>query len=270
MDLDHPSLRPPPTTPASAQAQSEARRLIDLGLSFYGRGEIESAARIWIAARNLDPHNARAQRYLDHVSEHDALGVEGLAPAGFELLRAQPEMPGPPRPNDVPDYIPNPPEATTPAAMSPFAPTQALASQHAPEAPPPPPPLDPDPVIAAALAALRECIGRDDFSGAIEASERVLERAPSHAEALSVRARATENLIQLLEAKVGDLSAIPSLRIPADEVIWLNLNHREGFILSQIDGVMSYEDILDVCGMPRLEALRVLAHLVTDKVIGHH
>ena len=37
---------------------------------------------------------------------------------------------------------------------------------------------------------------------------------------------------------------------------------RSAFLLSRIDGSMTVEDVLDVSGMPRLEALRVMALLV--------
>ena len=41
-----------------------------------------------------------------------------------------------------------------------------------------------------------------------------------------------------------------------------DLEPRSAFLLSRIDGAMTVEDVLDVSGMPRLEALRVMALLV--------
>ena len=40
------------------------------------------------------------------------------------------------------------------------------------------------------------------------------------------------------------------------------LEPRSAFLLSRIDGSMTVEDVLDVSGMPRLEALREMALLV--------
>lgn len=51
-------------------------------------------------------------------------------------------------------------------------------------------------------------------------------------------------------------------------MIWLNLNHRAGFILSQIDGSVSYDDIIALSGMPRLDTLKILSDLISNKVIG--
>jgi hypothetical protein len=42
---------------------------------------------------------------------------------------------------------------------------------------------------------------------------------------------------------------------------WLGLDHRAGFLLSRIDGHASLDEVLDVSGMPRLEALRTLVDL---------
>jgi hypothetical protein len=56
--------------------------------------------------------------------------------------------------------------------------------------------------------------------------------------------------------------------ISGEEVIWLNLNHRAGFILSQIDGAVTYEDLIALSGMPRLDTVRILADLITNNVIG--
>ena len=41
-----------------------------------------------------------------------------------------------------------------------------------------------------------------------------------------------------------------------------------GFILSLIDGSSSVEMILDVCGMPKLDALRILHELVQQKIVA--
>jgi DNA-binding IclR family transcriptional regulator len=40
------------------------------------------------------------------------------------------------------------------------------------------------------------------------------------------------------------------------------MDHRAGFVLSLVDGVSAVEAILDVCGMPRAEALRILHELI--------
>ena len=56
--------------------------------------------------------------------------------------------------------------------------------------------------------------------------------------------------------------------LPPEQVRWLSLDHRAGFILSCVDGYSSIEEILDVSGMPQIDALRILHELLVQKVIS--
>jgi len=49
--------------------------------------------------------------------------------------------------------------------------------------------------------------------------------------------------------------------------MWLNLDHRAGFLLAQIDGTVSYEDLFALSGLPRLDTARILAALIAEGVI---
>jgi len=51
-------------------------------------------------------------------------------------------------------------------------------------------------------------------------------------------------------------------RVPVHGRAMGDLEPRSAFLLSRIDGALTVEDVLDVSGMPRLEALRVMALLV--------
>ena len=77
----------------------------------------------------------------------------------------------------------------------------------------------------------------------------------------------TETLIQMFESQLGALHGIPETIVQHDEVIWLNLDHRAGFVLAQIDGTVSYDDLYAICGMSRLDTARILAQLLHEKVI---
>jgi hypothetical protein len=52
-----------------------------------------------------------------------------------------------------------------------------------------------------------------------------------------------------------------------DEVIWLNLDHRAGFVLSLVDGRMSFDEILSVSGLELTDGMRILVQLLQEKVI---
>jgi len=50
-------------------------------------------------------------------------------------------------------------------------------------------------------------------------------------------------------------------------VMWLNLDHRAGFLLAQIDGAVDFEALFALSGLPRLDTARILANLIADGVI---
>lgn len=45
------------------------------------------------------------------------------------------------------------------------------------------------------------------------------------------------------------------------------IDHRAAFVLSRIDGMTSVEDLVDLCGMPRLELLQALDQLVATGLV---
>jgi hypothetical protein len=56
--------------------------------------------------------------------------------------------------------------------------------------------------------------------------------------------------------------------MPATRIDCVAIDHRAGFLLSLVDGSSTLEAILDVCGMPRLDALRILHELVQRGAVG--
>jgi hypothetical protein len=69
-------------------------------------------------------------------------------------------------------------------------------------------------------------------------------------------------------ARIGPLDRVPVVEIARDQLRWLSIDHRTGFILSLVDGISSLEMILDVSGMPPLDALRMLFELVQQRIIS--
>jgi len=69
------------------------------------------------------------------------------------------------------------------------------------------------------------------------------------------------------EAYVGSIDQVPILAISEGVLATQGLDHRAGFLLSRIDGLMTIEHLLDIAGMPRFEALRILASLLRSKTI---
>lgn len=118
------------------------------------------------------------------------------------------------------------------------------------------------------LARIRSLLDFDDHSGALPLIDEVLAANPRHPEALAMRARCEQTLVGMFESQLGDLSHRPRLLMRPDQVIWLNLDHRAGFVLSQIDGSLTFEDLFDLSGMDRLDTARILVQLMEEKVIS--
>ena len=98
--------------------------------------------------------------------------------------------------------------------------------------------------------------------------QRILAIDPARKEAQSLLERNREALLHQYEELLADLEAIPTVKISPDEIVWHKLDHRAGFLLSRIDGTLTYSDLLDVSGMDRFETFRVLAQLLEQGVIG--
>lgn len=115
---------------------------------------------------------------------------------------------------------------------------------------------------------MRDRFALGDFTGALVLAETLLEQDPSHAEAARYADSCRERLRQMYAARLGALDRVPRVIVPPDQVRWLSLDHRAGFVLSCVDGYSTIEEILDVSGMPALDALRVLYELLQQRIIS--
>ncbi|HEX8951177.1 MAG TPA: hypothetical protein VF945_04995, partial [Polyangia bacterium] len=97
-----------------------------------------------------------------------------------------------------------------------------------------------------------------DLGAAVDACEAAL------AEVGGLDGQVARDHLPLVEQIYGAILGAPKLdaRVPKHGKAMGDLEPRSAFLLSRIDGAMSVEDVLDVSGMPRLEALRVMALLV--------
>lgn len=117
------------------------------------------------------------------------------------------------------------------------------------------------------LAELRERYALGDFSGALTIAEGILEDDPDNADVQRYAESCRDVLMQMYAARLGSLDQIPTVSVPQEQLRWLTLDHRAGFLLSHVDGVSSLEEILDISGMPHLEAMRIIYDLLQQRVI---
>jgi HD-GYP domain-containing protein (c-di-GMP phosphodiesterase class II) len=70
------------------------------------------------------------------------------------------------------------------------------------------------------------------------------------------------------ESLLSRIGAVTSVPVLVADVTKVNLDPRAAFVLRFLDGMSSIDDILDASGLPRVEALRILAALVEARVIA--
>lgn len=139
---------------------------------------------------------------------------------------------------------------------------------------PPGPPAPAAPVVTVSSAAtepeseMRDRFSLGDYSGALLVAEGLLEENPEHTEALRYAESCRNVLAQMYTARIGPLDRVPFIAVPREQLKWLSIDHRAGFVLSHVDGVSSLEQILDVSGMAPLDALRILYELAQQRVIS--
>lgn len=131
----------------------------------------------------------------------------------------------------------------------------------------------PDPVpsdsdeVKTLLDGAKDLIDLDDHSGAMDLIIKASELAPNDPRVKKMREKSETTLQAMFESKIGRLDAVPRVVLKDDEIIWLNLDHRAGFVLAQIDGSCTFDDVFAVSGMSRLDTARILAQLMDEGVI---
>jgi tetratricopeptide (TPR) repeat protein len=252
--------------------------LIDRGIKAYLAGRERDALIAFREALRLEPDNVKARWYVDKLETTTRLrGGNGPAlppdPSGapasaagrpFELAH----------PGD--DFAPSPWDdgPAAPAtivldstggldlgAVSEKSDLRPLVPEGARPAP------GPRSDVEVWLGAAKELFALGDFSGSLELIEKILQVDPDHGEARDYLRQNEATLISMYESKLGSMSRIPRLAVKPEEVLWLNLDHRAGFLLAQIDGTVDYESLFALSGLPRLDTARILANLIADGVI---
>lgn len=106
-----------------------------------------------------------------------------------------------------------------------------------------------------------------DFSGALALAENLVEADAGDLDAQRFATSCRDILTQMLTSRLGSFEQVVEVLLTPEELRWLTLDHRAGFFLSLVDGVLTIEELLDISGMARLESLRILATLIEQRVL---
>ncbi|WNG48619.1 hypothetical protein F0U60_34290 [Archangium minus] len=167
----------------------------------------------------------------------------------------------------APAAVPAPVRAPVPAPVAPRAPAPAPVRAVTP-APVAARAVTPAPVpVATLLQGVEELLSLGDVSSAMELLRKVEQMAPGHPLLTAARERCVRQQQAALEAKLGDLKRVPMLKLRMAELMKLSLDPRAGFLLSRIDGRLSFEALFSVSGMSRPDTIQVLARLLDQDII---
>jgi hypothetical protein len=120
----------------------------------------------------------------------------------------------------------------------------------------------------AQITEMKDRYAMGDFTGALAVAESMLERDEADIDAQRYAQSCRDVLTQMYTARLGALSQHVRVAVPGDQIRWLSLDHRAGFVLSLIDGSSTVEELLDISGMNRLDALRIIYTLFDQRVIA--
>ncbi|MCI0571149.1 MAG: tetratricopeptide repeat protein [Myxococcaceae bacterium] len=220
-------------------------------------GDPEGARRLLEQALELDPANTAARVLLSSFTPARPPDSARGGPTGATQPSAWDAAPG--ARVVIGEHAPGPgadPLRLVSASSAPGSPRPASSRAEACES------------ADVLLQGVRDLLELDDHSGAMDLLAKAEQHAPDDPAVQHMRKESERVLMAMLESKLGDLHARPRVRLEEDEIIWLNLDHRAGFVLAQIDGTVSYDDLFAVSGMSRLDTARILAQLVGEGVIG--
>jgi hypothetical protein len=118
------------------------------------------------------------------------------------------------------------------------------------------------------FAEMRERASLGDYTGALEMAELILAADPSSLEAAECAENCRSVLENMYAARLGPSDGVPVVVVPQAQMQWLSIDHRAGFVLSLIDGLSTLEMVIDVSGMQKLDALRILHALVQQRIVA--
>jgi hypothetical protein len=119
------------------------------------------------------------------------------------------------------------------------------------------------------VGEMRDAFSSGDYGGALSIADRILAAEPSQTLARALRADCCAALEDVYAFRLGAMDRVPMVaRVPAPTDALFAREHRAGFLLSLVDGVSTLEAIVDVCGMPKVDALRILNDLAQRGIVA--
>lgn len=115
--------------------------------------------------------------------------------------------------------------------------------------------------VAALLERAVVWLREGDTEKAVSAVDLAMSEDPNSALGQKLITRHRDTILSVFQGYIGDLERMPQLARPLHELQDAPISPRAAFLLSRIDGTLTIDELLDVSGMPRIEAYRHLCQL---------
>jgi len=232
---------------SSRKRDSVVATLLDKGLVRFALGRRDEAIACWQQALERAPGDARALDYLQSVG--------ALPPGALDESQAITGESSPLTGDQEPVTLERPP---TDSLVPPF--TQEVASyspdeESADE-------LDVEPVVPDVeilVRNARDAEAAGDLETALKHADDALKREPDHKEANQLSQSIRRRLAEQYRHELEPLERVPYLRATDASILELSLDPIGGFLISQIDGEITVEELLTILGT--FDEFRVLSSL---------
>lgn len=271
--------------PGPSHDSVRANQLIEAGLWLRLGGDDDGARSLFERALDHDPGNRRARECLGLAraasmpvlqTPHPSLEVSVILLDDAQAEAHAAAMEEHSITADVIAFLSE--DAASPVLESeplegePFDDMPLIDARPASESVPvleaePEPEVDVSGELALLLQGVEDLLGLGDPTSALALLAKAEQLSPGDPRLGVARERCERANQAALEAKLGDLKRVPVLKLRMAELMRLSLDPRTGFLLSRIDGHMSFEALFSVSGMSRSETVRVLVQLMDRDII---
>ncbi len=124
-----------------------------------------------------------------------------------------------------------------------------------------------DEELSILLSGIEDLLAEEDFIGAKELLDVAILQAPKNSKIKILYDLCEKKVSEIFREEIKSLDATPRLCMDMNTVLKMRLNHRDGYILSQVDGLTSIADLLAISGFEEDELFLILGQLAHREVI---
>ena len=233
-----------------------ADQLLDRGLVQYALGNADRAVVMWKSALEIEPSSDRARDYLRTLGDDEVGKSASSASAGDAQATEAPLANSKNNLAAVPEAGPG--EHLADSLAPPFAPKVSFDEEESV----PTDEIDVEPVVPDVEIFLRDARAAEvdgRYEEALTSAEDALKRDPERRETQELISSLRRRLRETYLDELHPLERVPVLRATDASILELSLDPIGGFLISQIDGEITVEELLTILGT--FDEFRVLSSL---------